>query len=283
LTTSLPYNTATTTSQPLAMIAMDLDGTILERGSHIRPELIDRLVALAQDGVRCVTATGRPFDFQVETFALHAIPASAGVFSAIIADEREIFLLNESGDRYVPHSPWNDAVRERWETLFPLAMQVLEAAEAESARRGWATRRIHSDEESFERGLPTINLDDPEKSQAICDWVKDHIRANDYPLASNRNVYIVQVFDAQVGKGPVLAELCRVLEIDPAQTLAVGDSTNDLSMLDGGCGFQVATMNNADFRVKDLVRGQDSYIASADAGLGVAEIIDTLFAPVLTR
>ncbi len=259
------------------MIAMDLDGTILERSSLIRREVIDRLVALAQDGVRCVTATGRPFDFQLEMLELHALPASAGVFSALIADEREIFLLNESGDRYVPHSPWNDPVRERWKTLFPLAMRVLEAAEAESARRGWATRRIHSDEESYERGLPTIRLDDPEKSQVICDWIRDHIRENGYPLATNRNVYITQVFDAQVGKGPVLAELCRVLGIEPARTLAVGDSTNDLSMLDGEHGFQVATMNNADFRVKDLVRGQVGYIASADAGLGVAEIIDTLF------
>lgn len=258
------------------MIAMDLDGTILEGGSHIRPELIDRLVALAQHGVRCVTATGRPFDFQVETLEFHALPPAAGVFSALIADEREIFLLNGSGDRYVPHAPWNDAVREHWETLFPLAMRVLEAAEAESARRGWTTSRIHSDEESYERGLPTIRLEDPEKSQAICDWVKDHIQANNYPLATNRNVFITQVFDAQVGKGPVLAELCRVLDIDPAQTLAVGDSTNDLSMLDGEYGFQVATMNNADFRVKDLVRGQGGYIASADAGLGVAEIIDAM-------
>lgn len=257
------------------MIAVDLDGTILEGGAVIREALIERLIDLAQRGVICVTATGRPLDFQIEVFETHGLSAASGVFSALIVDEREIFLLDSAGT-YAPHATWNDAVRENWTTLHPLAMDVFHAAEAECERRGWYCCPHHSEEESFARGLPTLYVDDPERSRAICQWVQAAIRERGYPLASNRNVHIVQIYDAKVGKGPVLAELCRIFGIANRQALAIGDSTNDVSMLDGAFGFRGATVGNADGRVKALVREEGGYVATARSGLGVIEILDMI-------
>ena len=74
---------------PIAMIAMDLDGTILEAGEHIRPEVIAALTQLTAQGVRCVTATGRQADFQFDLFARYEMdPASGNIMQALIGDER---------------------------------------------------------------------------------------------------------------------------------------------------------------------------------------------------
>ena len=263
----------------ISMIALDLDGTILERGAVIREEVIERLVDLAGRGVICVTATGRPIDFQRDLLERHGIGAASGLFSALMVDEREIFILDADGG-YVSHAAWNDKVRADWEEVYPMAMELLDDAGAECNRRGWAGRPHHDAAESYARGLPTLYVETPERSQAIRDWVENEIVRRNYPLASNRNVHIVQIFDARVGKGAVLEEMCRVFDLLPRQVLAIGDSTNDNSMLDGSRGFRPGTVGNADPSVKQLVRENGGYVAEAHAGLGVVEIAGvTRFGP----
>lgn len=262
---------------PIAMIAMDLDGTILEAGEMIRPEVIAALGELAARGVRCVTATGRRADFQRDLFARYGMDmASTGIIQALIGDEREIFL--GTGDRYEPHASWNDALRARWVDLFPIAWGLMEEARDEAAARGWEVGFLQPPDVAYERGLPTLVCEDASQGSSLCLWVQEQIDQRDLPLATNRNIRLVQAFDAQAGKGPALAEMARVLGIPNEQVLAIGDSSNDYTMLDPrfNHGFRTATPANAEEELKQMVRAGNGYVASAEAGLGTVETIGAL-------
>lgn len=277
--------------QGVRLVAFDLDGTVLEHGRDIAPVIVQALRTIAAAGVRCVTATGRPLAFQVELFTRHGLGTAAGVPHAFMADERELYLLGRShtnptgaadgdgepgGPGYRPHADWNDAVKRRWRGLHPLAMDWLARAEAEAARRGWLACRHLTEAEADARGLPTLALAMPEYAAALCGWLARTLDEAGLPLACNRNVRLVQIHDAAVGKGPVLAELVRLWRIRPYEVLAIGDSANDLSMLDGRLGFRCATVANAEDGVKDVVRRAGGYVAAGHAGTGLIEALEAL-------
>ncbi|HEU0163398.1 MAG TPA: HAD-IIB family hydrolase [Thermomicrobiales bacterium] len=256
---------------------MDLDGTILEEGEQIRPEVIAALRRLSAQGVQCVTATGRQAAFQFGLFARYELdPASTGVMSGLIGDEREIYIARDGA--YHPHTAWNDAVRARWVDLFPTAWSLLTEAKAEAESRGWQIELMQPAEIAAQRGLPTLVCADNIQGASLCLWIQEQIDARGLPLATNRNVRLVQIFDVLTGKGPALAELARELGIPNNQVLAVGDSSNDYTMLDGryGFGFRTATLNNAEDELKAIVRETGGYVASANAGLGTVEAIEAL-------
>lgn len=256
--------------QTIRAVAFDLDGTILEQGTLIRDEVITALRSMSARGIVCVTATGRPFEFQRELFEAAAIGAGSGVITGLICDEREIYF--DVDGQYQPHASWNNLVRERWIDVYPVAMEMLVEAEHESTRRGFEVRRLHLDDVSFSRGLPSLVFESPANAIAIESWIEQELAGrDDHPLTTNRNVRLVQVFDRKVGKGVVLAELAKHLGIEREHVLALGDSSNDYTMLDGRFGFQCATFDNAEDKLKGMVTSVGGYVAKAPAGLGVVE------------
>jgi hydroxymethylpyrimidine pyrophosphatase-like HAD family hydrolase len=72
--------------------------------------------------------------------------------------------------------------------------------------------------------------------------------------------------------------LARLRGYAPAQVLAVGDSVNDVSMLDGSHGFRAATVANAGAEIRELVRAGNGYVATRGNGHGVNEVIGRLTA-----
>lgn len=75
-----------------------------------------------------------------------------------------------------------------------------------------------------------------------------------------------------VSKATMLAELCTRLDINPARTVAVGDSWNDIDMLAwAGTGVAMGSAPRALTNVADAM-------TDATPGDGVAEVIDALLA-----
>jgi len=268
---------AETPARPIRMIAMDLDGTILENGELIRPEVIAALRTITERGVFCVTATGRQIAFQRELFRQYEMDVTTtGIMRALIGDEREVYLA-EDGD-YVPLLPWNEHIRELWAVRFPLAWDLLLEAQAEAESRGWTADVMQPAEIAEARGLPTLVLGEASEGAELCRWIQEQIEARGLPLQTNRNIRLVQVFDAAVGKGHALAQLADALGVPHDQVLAVGDSANDYTMLDGrlGYGFRTATLHNAEDELKEIVRAGGGYVATREAGLGTVEAIERL-------
>ena len=269
----------------IRLVAVDMDGTILERGREIKRELVGAFTALAARGVRVTTATGRPIRFQLELLPANGLGGAVGTPHALMVDERELFLLDPTARRYEPYAPWNDAVRRRWERLHPRAMAWLRRTEAEAPRRGWECVMHEEEARMYERGLPTLTFKDAAQAVEARRWLSAEIdaagegggqREGDETvgaLSVNRNSRLVQVQDAAAGKGNVLRALADVWGIAPHEVLAVGDSANDFSMLDGRHGFRAGAPGNADDAIKEAVRGVGGYVAEERVGLGVLEVL----------
>ena len=55
--------------------------------------------------------------------------------------------------------------------------------------------------------------------------------------------------------------------------LAIGDSYNDISMIDGKLGFVGACVGNAEEEIKNIVKTGGGYIGNETAYKGVADIL----------
>lgn len=276
----------------IRLVAVDMDGTILERGREVRQELRDAFIDLAERGVRVTTATGRPLRFQLEILPANGLGPSAGTPQALIVDERELFLLDSKEGRYEPHEMWNDEIRARWERLYPVAMEWLGRTEEEARRRRWECGMHEEERRMYERGLPTLAFKEAAHATALRKWVVAELQKDDegggqregnererarshapLRLSVNRNNRLVQFQDAAAGKGNVLRALASHWEIVPREVLACGDSANDYSMMDGRLGFQSGAPGNADEGIKEAVRAVGGYVAEEKVGLGVLEVL----------
>lgn len=256
------------------LLALDIDGTLLERDKTIAPELCRGLRELRSCGVELTTASGRPVDFQVGLLDRYGLGAADDGFSALITDERELYLA-ESG-AFVPYEQWNQQVHRRWAGLFERALDWLGRVGKEAARRGFATTTFEI-EEMRTRGLATLVCESADEATALRAWVAPQLSAEP-DLLCNQNVQLLQIVDSRTGKGQLLSMLAGLRGYASAQVLAVGDSLNDVSMLDGTRGFCAATVANAGAEIHDLVTAGNGYVASRENGLGVTEIVGRLLA-----
>ena len=81
----------------------------------------------------------------------------------------------------------------------------------------------------------------------------------------------LELNDARATKGHGLLALCEVLGLDPAQTAAFGDGTNDISMLKtAGVGVAMANADPATKAAADLVTGDNQQD-------GVAQVLNQWF------
>ena len=102
----------------------------------------------------------------------------------------------------------------------------------------------------------------------LVDWVQDT------PLArAHRNRLMAHVLLATAGKGCTLPHAAQAKGIAPDHVLAVGDTLNDIDMLDGCFGFKSGAVGNTDESLKEAVPANNGIIATGRAGAGLGEIL----------
>lgn len=258
------------------LVAVDLDGTILENGSLIRPETIAAIAAARERGVRFTTASGRPLEFQLEVLGRFGL--DGGMFSALICDERDLHLY-EGGSgaaAFTPVASWNEPTHARWAGLAEEAFGWVGWVLSQATQRGWAARPHFTQEETARSGLGVVAFGSEEHAIAFAELLGARLAAASSALACNRNRHLVQVHDALVDKASSLGALAGVLGVAPGDVLAIGDSDNDRTMVDGRLGFRSATVANATPGIKDAVRRAGGTIAEAPIGIGVATVLGEL-------
>ena len=251
-----------------------MDGVLLggtKPGYGIMAEACEALRKAAREGVRACIVTGRDDKFITRTLSDHGLgPGEPGAPSALIADERCIHTL--SGDRYVPYSDWNERLetKERqwlaWaEDRLPAFLDRIQAIDG-AVSIDWNLARV--------RGYVELRFSNVAAAQQAVGLLADLCSTEQAELSPVRNVMGVTLRHTQVGKGPVLAKCAEILQVPNENVLAVGDSENDRSMLNGRFGFRAATVANAEPAIKELVASRGGYIAAASFGAGVAEILE---------
>jgi Cof subfamily protein (haloacid dehalogenase superfamily) len=259
----------------IRLIALDLDGTLVGADLTIRPRVRDAISRARERGVAVTIVTGRmlaaakPYAQQLGIEGALVCYQGAAIFDVASgrilqmtpvrqdvtrevlawAEERGIHAQCYADD--VLYIEQINRFSKRYTDLARVEPTVLPSLRAAFAER------------------PTIKIvivDDPDKAQQYLDALGTMLGDRAYLTRSHPD--FVEILDPNVNKGAALAFVAGVYHTTPADTLAVGDSWNDLPLLEAA-GIGVA-----------MGSGPPELLARADAVVGdvahdgVAEAIE---------
>ncbi|NMB24960.1 MAG: HAD family phosphatase [Firmicutes bacterium] len=249
----------------MKLVALDLDGTLLNRDGSIAEETIKEMRRLHTKGSYVAIATGRPYKTTLEILANNGLAAGDGFPQILICDEREAYFLDGNG--YKSWLPWNDDARRIELSLLPISREAVD----EIAETHGSEFLVNNSFMQGDRGFVEIFYWSREEAEEAFVHFVDKLQGQ--PVKPVRNNRLIAFRWQEVGKGLILSKVAEYLGLEPHEILAMGDSHNDLGML---TRFNAATTQNADDEIKDTVRQKNGVIAASTYSLGVAEVLAQL-------
>ena len=239
-------------SKPIKLIALDLDGTLLDSRGEIPARNRDVLQAASERGVIVALASGRmtdcisPFEDKLG-LDCPVIGYNGGMVRGTQEEGRSVLFHRPLEARY--GRELINYCRERYMLNF-YCDDILYAEETAELRK-WAD--IYSDQtgavysfvpnlEPFVERDPTklIVITDPaERNRLHDEWVP---RWGKETTIVRTNPEYLEFMNLRTDKGVALEALCRTLGISMAETMALGDGDNDAPML-AAAGLGIAMAN----------------------------------------
>lgn len=274
---------------PYALLAVDLDSTLLGRDGRLSPRNRAALHRAHTAGIKVVLCTGRSYtetrgvidqigldlDATVtvggalitdvatgRTIERVAIPADVARAASLWFAERGYCVLwlldaHESGfDGYVVAGARRHAAIDLWLSKSPVSMRECVGL----PDCGILPLRLTIIDETAELERVSVDL-----RRAF-----DQRLTHNVILVRSYGFTVIESFAHPVDKWFGILKLCRRWSIDPARTVAIGDDVNDLPMVQHA-GLGVAVGNAI-----PSVRAAAKRIVADSAEDGVAELIDSL-------
>ncbi|MGP4076338.1 Cof-type HAD-IIB family hydrolase [Halobacillus sp. K22] len=279
----------------MELIAIDLDGTLLNSSHTISQENIDAIKHAQQKGVEVVVATGRA-EFDVRQVFAHTglatwvIGANGAtihrpngtLFNSVPIEEKDaetiLKWLEQEKFYYEVFSDSSILTPQNGRHLLQIEMdrikssnpdadleELEQALEKQFSQTGFY--HIDSYKDITESGSPIYNILAFSFEQEKLDKGWRTFESNpDLTLVSSAN-HNFEFEHKDASKGLALQKLADHLGIPISETAAIGDSPNDLSMLH--TAGHSAAMENA----KDIVKEASDFTTSHNDQHGVAEAI----------
>lgn len=249
----------------IRLIAMDLDHTALQPDRKtFSPRLNAALGAAHRRGVAVVPITGR--QFFILPPAVHKDAEWAGL--VVLSNGGEVRRLTDGAllsGHYLEPDTLHSLVSAAEELGLPIELSAgdglyLTPAGLDSQRRTGGPLRFHLEDVLARFGHETADLHgfldgSPTVDKVNLPYVPDEIRAeaeralNALPISWFwSGPRAVEIAHPDASKANGLLEACRLLDVPPAQAMALGDSGNDIPMLQAA-GLGVA-MGNASPQVR---------------------------------
>lgn len=272
----------------IKLVALDLDGTLFDNNSKISKKNLETIRAITDKGVHVVISTGRPFegipfDQIKDTGIAYAITANGSAIYEIASgrclyenamDEELVtpiinFLLTRDihmdafigGKGYTPIQCVSTAQK------LTVPASIKKYITTTRTRLDNILQFIHDNQLKVQK--MTLNFY-PDKDGTLID--RERVRRY---LTSNPDIATVcggynnlEFTRKDADKGVGLRRLAELLDIDPAQTMAIGDTENDLAIIEAA-GIGVA-MRNA----TDTVKAKADYVTTSNTEDGVAFAIE---------
>ncbi len=271
------------------LLAVDLDGTLLDSDHQVPPANRDALHRAHDAGLHIVLCTGRAF---TETRSILTqigldLDATVTVFGALVTDVRTEQTLhrtpipldvarrvtawfardgypvlwlndpNETGhDGYVIAGPNRHPAVDRWVARTPCNVSDVPDLPPDAA----APLRLSIIDDGHVLDAVSPRL------RATFDGELTHniLHAPPYRLS------LIESFAPHVSKWYGIAKLCRRWGVNPSRTVAVGDDVNDIAMIRAaGLGVAMANAKQAVHAVADTTTDDNN-------NAGVAKLIDRL-------
>lgn len=267
------------------LVALDMDGTVLNSQKKISPRTLTAINELSKRGIYVVVGTGRDLaelsDYRADfNFMNYGILMSGGLIYDFFndapikihgLDEETIFKLIDFGLAEQAmihlHTVKNSIAREvDIQNMAAFGMGIYQSMFDRICMR-------YTDAKEFVRTHPgevvKVNLYHRNKTS------RDKNSARIKPL--NLSISFAEAFNlemspANITKGSGLRELCDFLNIDLAETVAIGDAPNDIEILQTA-GLAVA-MGNAKEEIKRLA----DFVTLDNDNDGVAAAVEKIFA-----
>lgn len=252
----------------IQLLAIDMDGTTLNRKNALSPATRNALQRAADAGILVVPATGRQFfGLPPELEAVHGIRYYLCSNGAVVFDRQEEKILHcdlmqpsQALRALAEISRWESAVTDVY-----IAGKAYTTIDRYQAPLRFGVDALHIKTFLASR-IPVKSLPDlirqkqlqPEKIFSIFLNTTEHKTCWDVLCAqpdlavTNSIPNAIEVTNVTATKGGGLQALAAHLHIPQDAVMAVGDGLNDLTMLDWA-GISVA-MGNADINVKRHAR-----------------------------
>lgn len=270
-------------------IVLDLDGTLLDDSSRIRPRNLEALRAAQADGVRVLVATGRSslsaHDVLVELgLELPAIVFNgAGLYCPrkkrlleervlsnrsvdrvlAYARERDLLTVLMRGEDKLATEPHDEEERTALAWMSGLKLVERDALEgAEYVIRVSLFSRDHGDSARFAREVESA-VDGPCYMTDFPLNVLPHHRAS--------RLVVIDLHPPCLGKGEALRYLAEEHGVAPDRVVAVGDATNDVPMFEAA-GLSVCMQTG----MEEARRAARRVIGSNETD-AIAELVEELF------
>ncbi len=259
----------------IRLIAFDLDGTLLDDDKNISEENLRAMERAAEKGIALVPATGRIYRGLPEL--LRSLPFlrryilvngayvyDAGEDRCLVREDigcaRALEFLAYADTLGVLYDCYQDNWGYMTERMLEEALRVVPSAATREL-----IRTLRSPVPELKRylrqkgtGVQKLQLYFTDSEQRLRELEKLPGLFPD--LSISTSVFCnIEINARGATKGRALLSLCEELRLDPSQTMALGDDTNDLEMLQkAGLGVAMANANPAVLDAADAVTGSNN-------------------------
>lgn len=268
-------------------ILLDLDGTLLDGRSRIRPKNLAALHAARDSGVRVMVATGRSKVATLPILAELQLDSRAVVFNgaAVYCPVRECLLeertlSNRTRARVLAFGEHKDHLTIIMQGHRKLALEPRTEVERRSLEGLHGLEFVPRDALAVDNVIRITFLSgEYEHSAQYAREVEEFVRQPMYlthfplsmlPMHRESQMHAVDVHPPCRGKGEALRVLEETYGIPQERVVAVGDATNDVPMLERA-GLAVAMENS----MEEVVRIADRVIGHHDTD-AIAELVEEL-------
>ncbi len=255
------------------LIASDLDGTLFNKKGEISEQNHEAIKTMYEMGVHFVPTSGRSYDempgiLKDNPYIRYYIGSDGGT----IYDKK----TNTTHSLCLPKHLSHFILDKFFEYPVNMMLHADNCSYVDADMHNENDYKAHNYSESwvkfaFETNKPQKNFKEfayTKDVELFCTFFKNYdelveckkfFEAHPELLVAQSHKYNLEVFSKNAGKGNAVLKLAEILGIDRSQTIAVGDSTNDFTMIQkAGLGL---AMENA---VDELKAIADTVICSND-------------------
>ncbi|WMJ70834.1 sugar-phosphatase [Stenotrophomonas sp. 24(2023)] len=267
------------TPTDIQLVAIDMDGTLLDPAHRITPRVKQAITRARQQGVQVVLASGRPVsglapflrELEIAGDEDYCIACNGGIVQSV-GSGRVVVEFPLTFDDFLYCERIARELGVHFQALDGTRMYTpnqdispFTVADAHLSHVPLSYRAV-ADMDPSMSFVKLMLIDHPEVLDAAITRLPHELTARFAVLKSAP--FFLEVFDPRAGKGASLQKLAAHLGIDRANVMAIGDQENDLTMLQfAGTGV---AMGNAIDAAKQAAR----FTTASNSEDGVAVAIE---------